>query len=72
MNLTGLFIKYLIYPYMEHRRGNRIRAYLAEMLADEKLPPGAIRELQDAKLRRLLCTASRMSRPTGISASLSL
>lgn len=54
MNLTGLFIKYLIYPYMEHRRGNRIRAYLAEMLADEKLPPGAIRELQDAKLRRLL------------------
>lgn len=50
-------IERCLYPAMERRRGNRVRAVEAELLASERLAPEALRAMQAERLTALLLLA---------------
>ena len=54
MDLTKIFIEKMLYPYMEAKKGNRIRGNLEELKVTQFLSSEELRELQEKKLRRLL------------------
>lgn len=54
MDILKFGIENVLYPYMEKRRGNRVRQYTEELKASQNLPRGAIEELQKKKLKKML------------------
>ncbi len=54
MDLIKAGIERVLYPLMEKRKGNRIRPYLRELLASERLAPEEVESLRKEKLSRLL------------------
>ncbi len=54
MDIVKLAIERILYPWMEKRKGNRIRANMRELQASEKLPPDSVDSLRIEKLTRLL------------------
>lgn len=57
--LQKYMIEHALYPAMERRRGNQIRAKLRALQAAEHTPPDAIRAQQAERLRALLLHCAR-------------
>lgn len=54
MDIVKLAIERVLYPLMEKRKGNRVRANIRELQASERLPPDSMDNLRVEKLTRLL------------------
>ena len=56
MDLRKSFIEGLLYPLMEKKRGNHVRAYLQDLLASEKTSAADQHKAQQERLKELLLT----------------
>ena len=54
MDILKFGIEHALYPYMEQRKGNRIRFFTKQLQESEKLAPQELRALQESKLKELL------------------
>ena len=54
MDPVKLFIEKILYPIMEHRRENRVREYLSQMLSNQSKSPGQLRCMTGETLGKLL------------------
>ena len=54
MDILKFGIEHALYPYMEKRKGNRIRFFTKQLQESEKLAPQELRALQESKLKELL------------------
>ena len=54
MDILKFGIEHALYPYMEKRKGNRIRFFTKQLQESEKLAPQELRALQETRLKELL------------------
>lgn len=54
MDLTGVFIRNILFPVMEKAKGNRIRKYLGELRSHQDYSARQLKQLQQDKLSVLL------------------
>lgn len=54
MDFVKFGIEHIVYPLMERKNGNKIRAYIKELKSTQSLSASALRELQTEKLGKLL------------------
>ena len=54
MDILKFGIEHALYPYMEKRKGNRIRLFTKQLQESERLAPEELRALQEKKLKELL------------------
>ncbi|MDD4495871.1 MAG: phenylacetate--CoA ligase family protein, partial [Eubacteriales bacterium] len=54
MDIIAKFIRRIVFPLMEQRKGNNIRLYLNGLKSSQTLPPEELKKLQSDKLKKLL------------------